>query len=208
MSLFDDFDQAPPASPNQSFGANDFGNAFPSPSSDLSPGQSPMIPPNFGVSPSQSPQMNNFGQDDLSALGTPSGSGFLTPQTGTPTMSPNTVARGMNSEEDSPAFKAWKEKHKVEVEKRKAEGEARQKKALVDGSEVLKKLYNDRSKQIAQNKAENKQAEEEQKSLSKAAGETTDSLWLNVSKLVDLTAESRTEKDTARLREILISLKQ
>lgn len=56
----------------------------------------------------------------------------------------------------NPDLRAWKEKHKVEVEKRKAEGEVKQQKAVAEGENVLKGLYADRAKVIAANKAKNK----------------------------------------------------
>ena len=52
--------------------------------------------------------------------------------------------------------RAWKTKHAAEVEKRKEESEARQRKAVDEGAAVLKKLYADRERVIADNKAKNK----------------------------------------------------
>jgi len=137
---------------------------------------------------------------DLSNPGTPlSSSTSLEPT--------KSAVRSAFATEDlsTPEYLAWKEKHRAEVEKRLEDSRKAQAKAEADAAEQLKKALAERQKRIEKTKVANRDAEKafitERDRILKVGND-----WERIAALCDPQEPSKGEKDTSRLREILVKL--
>ncbi|KAF2071738.1 hypothetical protein CYY_006943 [Polysphondylium violaceum] len=113
---------------------------------------------------------------------------------------------GEQKRETAPAMKEYLEKHEKELKEKKRVSEEKRAKKIEEAKKSLENFYSEREAKkktaLKNNREHNKTLEEEGQTLS------TDHSWESVVNMIDLQAKPNpTNKDTSRMREILIRLK-
>ncbi|KAN0036088.1 hypothetical protein ACTA71_005388 [Dictyostelium dimigraforme] len=112
----------------------------------------------------------------------------------------------MKPKETAPAMKEYLEKHEKEMEEKKKKSEEKRQKKIAEAKQSLDNFYSEREAKkktaLKNNRDHNKSLE-----LDSTSGSTTHT-WESVVSMIDLQAKPNpVNKDTSRMREILIRLK-
>jgi len=116
------------------------------------------------------------------------------------------ITNGEQKRETAPAMKEYLEKHEKELKEKKRVSEEKRAKKIEEAKKSLENFYSERETKkktaLKNNREHNKTLEEEGQTLS------TDHSWESVVNMIDLQAKPNpANKDTSRMREILIRLK-
>mmetsp|Transcript_9112 Transcript_9112/g.24739 ORF Transcript_9112/g.24739 Transcript_9112/m.24739 type:complete len:148 (-) Transcript_9112:248-691(-) len=114
------------------------------------------------------------------------------------------VAEPEEFESTKDAIEEWKAQHDAEL-KAKREKESELKKAKLDEAKKALEEFQKEVEERRQSAMEKHRAHEEQEKEERAALDASSEAWPKVCKLVNL--NGKTEKDTSRMKSLLISLK-
>lgn len=104
------------------------------------------------------------------------------------------------------ALRQWEAKREAELQQRRTDAEAKQAAEAAEAKQTVKQFYADREERVNKQKTQNR-ADEKDAKADLASVMASGTIWQKVGKLVELAPKQNDKRPVARMRTLLIQLK-